>query len=89
MLQLPVLRDTSTETVNEAESFTIKGVSGTVEDPKARLAYFVKPDNSLALTWTVETRSSENWLVSYVNAEAANPEVVGVVNYISHATYEV
>lgn len=89
-LQLAVYKDTSAEAIKETESYKIKGVSGITQDPEATLVYFVKSDDSLALTWRVETKTSEDWVVSYVDAEAeAESKVVGLVNYISHATYEV
>ncbi|KAI1375015.1 extracellular metallo proteinase 1 [Hypoxylon crocopeplum] len=87
-LQLAVSSDTSAEVTKGEESYTIAGASGLVQDAEARLVYFIKPDEALALTWRVETKTPEDWLVSYVDAEAES-EVVGLVNYISHAFYEV
>ncbi|KAI2630755.1 extracellular metallo proteinase 1 [Hypoxylon sp. NC1633] len=88
VLQLDISRDSLVESIEGTESYAIKGASGTVQDPEAKLTYLVKPDNSLALTWRVETKTIDDWLVSYVDAEG-EAGVVGVVNYISHATYEV
>lgn len=52
------------------------------------MVYFVKQDGSLALTWRVETRMEDEWLFSYVDAEDESA-VLGVVDFISFATYEV
>ncbi|KAL7626976.1 hypothetical protein AAE478_003751 [Parahypoxylon ruwenzoriense] len=87
-LQIPVSGATSADATDESGSYTIRGTTGTVQDPDAGLAYFVKPDGSLALTWRVEIITPEDWLVSYVDAEA-ELGVLGLINYISHATYEV
>lgn len=67
---------------------TITGTTGAQEDPRAELVYFVKQDGSLALTWRVETRMEDEWLFSYVDAEDESA-VLGVVDFISFATYEV
>jgi extracellular elastinolytic metalloproteinase len=85
-LQLVIGRDTA-EVEIEAEAYTIKGTSGTLENPKAEMVYFVQPDGTLALTWRVETEFVDKWLVSYVLE--AESRVLGVVDRVSHATYEV
>ncbi|KAE8353078.1 extracellular metallo proteinase NpI [Aspergillus coremiiformis] len=88
-LQLSITVDeVSTEAAEEQESFLFKGVSGTVSDPKAQLVYFAKADGSLALTWRIETDLDSNWLLTYIDANTSK-EVHGVVDYVSHADYEV
>lgn len=89
-LGLPISGGAVTEAGKK--SLTIKGTEGTEQDPEARLAYIVKSDGNLALTWRVETKVNGEWLVSYVEADVEDrPEIFGVVDYISHATvsYEV
>lgn len=78
------------EAVSEeaAEHYTIKGSAGALQDPKARLVYFQNPDNSLTLTWRVETDIGDNWLLSYVDAKSPE-KVSGVVDYVSDATWQV
>lgn len=68
------------------ESYTIKQVEGSVADPTAELVYVTKED-SLTLTWRIETDTGSNWLVSYINAASGN-EVTGVTEYTNTATYE-
>jgi extracellular elastinolytic metalloproteinase len=70
------------------ESYVIEGTKGAFQPPKAKLVYFVKPDDTIALTWRVETDLEEDWLLSYVDA-ATSKTVEGVVNYKSDASYEV
>ncbi|KAH7323006.1 Fungalysin metallopeptidase-domain-containing protein [Stachybotrys elegans] len=84
------VEDPSVEEKPEArERYTVKGVSGTVSDPEARLVYLRKADGSLALTWRVETDVVDNWLLTYVDANN-NGEIHGVVDYVSDmATFEV
>lgn len=85
ILQLDVSADNATaEATDRIETYTIKGTSGVVKDPEARLVYFVRDDGTLVLTWRVETDISSDWLLSYVNAETTS-EVLGVVNYVSNA----
>lgn len=88
-LGLPVeANDASAEATGE-NTYTFKQTSGAVSDPEARLVYFSKADGSVALTWRVETDISENWLLTYVNANDAN-HILGVVDYASDfATMEV
>ncbi|KEY69453.1 hypothetical protein S7711_01995 [Stachybotrys chartarum IBT 7711] len=70
------------------ERYIVKGVTGTVSDPEARLVYFRKADGSLALTWRLETDVMDNWLLTYVDANSQ--EIYGVVDYVSDiATFEV
>ncbi|KZM24704.1 low affinity high capacity ammonium permease [Ascochyta rabiei] len=89
ILQLPVKADqASAETAEGKETFTLKGTSGAVKDPEAKLMYLVKADGSLALTWRVETDIMSNWLLTYVDA-ASNTEVHGVIDYSADAVYQV
>lgn len=71
------------------EHYIIKGSTGALKDPQARLVYFQNEDNTLSLTWRLETDIGDNWLLSYV--DAVKPEkVFGVVDYVSDAaTYQV
>ncbi|KAF1844891.1 extracellular metallo proteinase 1 [Cucurbitaria berberidis CBS 394.84] len=88
-LQLPIEAEkASAETAEGKETFTFKGTSGAVQDPKAKLVYLVKADGSLALTWRVETDILSNWLLTYVDA-GTNQAVHGVVDYSADATYQV
>lgn len=85
VLQLGVSADGATaEATDRVETYTIKGASGAVNDPEARLVYFVKDDGTLTLTWRVETDVSSDWLLSYVDAETTS-KVYGVVNYVANA----
>ncbi|KAJ4346004.1 low affinity high capacity ammonium permease [Ascochyta clinopodiicola] len=89
ILQLPVKADqASAQSAEGKETFTLKGTSGAVKDPQAKLMYLVKADGSLALTWRVETDILSNWLLTYVDA-ASNAEVHGVVDYSADAVYQV
>ncbi|KAI5864481.1 extracellular metallo proteinase 1 [Durotheca rogersii] len=87
-LQLPISGETSVEGSTGIESYTITGTTGTVQDPEASLVYFVRPNGDLALTWKVETRTADDWVVSYVDVEGESG-VLGLANYISYATYDV
>lgn len=80
--------DASAEATEGKETFTLKGTSGAVKDPEAKLVYLVKADGTLALTWRVETDIMSNWLLTYVDA-ATNQEIHGVVDYSADATYQV
>lgn len=63
MLELPVVADAATAVALERiETYTLKGTSGAVSDPEARLVYFVKDDGTLTLTWRVESDIMDNWL---------------------------
>jgi extracellular elastinolytic metalloproteinase len=67
----------------------LKQTSGAVSDPEARLVYFQKADGSLVLSWRVETDISENWLLTYVDANNGK-DIHGVVDYVSEfATMQV
>lgn len=90
-LSLPIGKDGATVVQATEELLTITGTTGAQQDPKVALVYFVKPDGNLALVWSVETQLEDEWLVSYVDAEAAadTAAVLGVIDYISFATYEV
>jgi extracellular elastinolytic metalloproteinase len=50
--------------------------------------YLQTSDGTLTLTWRVETDLLDNWLLSYVDAAGAS-EVLGVVDYVSDASYTV
>ncbi|GJC79919.1 extracellular metalloproteinase mep [Colletotrichum liriopes] len=90
VLQLPVeAGSASAEPKEGTEVYSIKGTSGAVSDPEAKLVYFVKADGSLTLSWRVETDITENWLLTYVDAETAT-DIHGVVDYVSDlANYRV
>ncbi|KAE8151516.1 extracellular metallo proteinase MEP [Aspergillus avenaceus] len=90
-LELPITTEEVTTETTEAEnqqSFTFKGVSGTVSDPNARLVYLAKADGTLALTWRVETDIDSNWLLTYVDASTGK-DIHGVVDYVAEADYQV
>tara|TARA_R110002033_G_scaffold138662_1_gene177634 strand:+ start:154 stop:528 length:375 start_codon:yes stop_codon:yes gene_type:complete len=71
----------------EVEQYTITGSSGALSDPKANLVY-IQTGNTLTLSWRVETDIGDNWLLSYV--DAVTPQrVLGVVDYVSEASYTV
>jgi extracellular elastinolytic metalloproteinase len=89
MLQLPIQAEkASAEAVTGKETFTLKGTSGAVKDPEAKLVYLIKADGSLALTWRVETDILSNWLLTYVDA-GTNEAIHGVVDYSADAVYQV
>ncbi|KAF1921025.1 extracellular metallo proteinase 1 [Ampelomyces quisqualis] len=89
LLELSIKVDeASAEATEGTETFTLKGTSGAVKDPEAKLVYLVKADGSLALTWRVETDIMSNWLLTYVDA-ATNKDIHGVVDYSADATYQV
>ncbi|KAF2713894.1 extracellular metallo proteinase 1 [Pleomassaria siparia CBS 279.74] len=88
-LQLPVKSEKATaEALEGKETFVLKGTSGAVKDPEAKLVYLVKADGTLALTWRIETDILTNWLLTYVDA-GTNQEVHGVVDYSADAVYQV
>ena len=88
ILQLPVQAEkASAEAAEGKETFTLKGTSGAVKDPEAKLVYLIKADGSLALTWRVETDILSNWLLTYV--DAGTEEIHGVVDYSADAVYQV
>ncbi|RFU81079.1 fungalysin metallopeptidase [Trichoderma arundinaceum] len=90
ILGLPVQADGATAEAKEGtEKYALKGTSGAVTDPEARLVYLAKEDGTLSLTWRVETDILDNWLLTYVDANT-NKEVHGVVDYVSDfASFEV
>ncbi|KAI0003536.1 elastinolytic metallo proteinase Mep [Xylariaceae sp. FL0662B] len=89
ILQLPVTGKASAEAMTQGtETYVLKGTSGAMKDPEARLVYFVKSDGNIALTWRVETDILDNWLLSYVDA-TTNEQVHGVVDYVAEASYQV
>lgn len=68
-------------------SYIIKGTTGAYQDPTARLVY-LQQGTSVKLVWRVETDILDTWLLSYVDAQSAST-VMGVVEYVAHATYGV
>ncbi|KAI0973039.1 fungalysin metallopeptidase [Xylaria arbuscula] len=80
--------DITAEPLDDLESFVLKGTSGAVSDPTARLAYLVKPDGKLALTWKVETNLRTSWLHSYMDA-VNGAELYGLIDWVWSATYKV
>ncbi|OOO05019.1 peptidase M36 fungalysin [Aspergillus oryzae] len=88
-LQLPITAgDVSAESTEHPHKYILRGTSGAVTDPKARLVYLVKPEGTLCLVWRVETDVDDNWLLTYVDAKTAE-EIHGVVDYVSEATFQV
>ena len=88
-LQLPVTADSATaEPLDGDEAYVLKGTSGAVKDPEARLVYFQTPEGELKLTWRVETDILSNWLLTYVDASAKD-RVHAVVDYAADASYQV
>lgn len=89
VLQLPVSATSATAEPAEGEEvYSIKGSSGAVSDPEARLVYFQTEDGTLKLTWRVETDILDNWLLTYIDAQT-NKEVHAVVDYSADASYRV
>lgn len=88
VLQLPITGEAKAERKEGVETYTLRGTSGAVSDPEARLVYLVQEDGTLALTWRVETDVTSNWLLSYVDASDKN-KVHNVVDYVADATYQV
>ncbi|PWY84983.1 extracellular metallo proteinase MEP [Aspergillus heteromorphus CBS 117.55] len=87
-LQLPILiSNASAQATDARASYTFRGTSGAVSDPNAKLVYFVRLDQSLALTWRIETDVDEHWLLTYV--DTTTTEIHGVVDYVAEATYQV
>lgn len=88
-LALPISASEAVAVPEEAtEHYIIEGSTGTLSEPKAKLVYFQNPDSTLTLTWRVETDISDNWLLSYVDA-VSGKDILGVVDYVSHASYNV
>ncbi len=89
VLGLPMSADAITaEPLGDLEAFVLKGTSGAVSDPTARLTYLVKPDGNLALTWKVETNLRTSWLHSYMDA-VNGAELYGLIDWVWSATYKV
>ncbi|KAK2748725.1 Extracellular metalloproteinase 9 [Myotisia sp. PD_48] len=88
-LQIPVDADKATaQGIEGNEAFVLKGTSGALSDPKAHLVYFKKADDSLVLTWKVETDIDDDWLISYIDAKDGK-DIQGVVNWVADATFQV
>ncbi|KAH9907302.1 extracellular metallo proteinase 1 [Xylariomycetidae sp. FL2044] len=87
-LHLPLSGDRVAKANTESSSFQIQGTEGPIEDPDATMVYIAKADDTLALTWRVETRFEREALASYVQVDG-EANVIGVLNFVSHATYEV
>jgi extracellular elastinolytic metalloproteinase len=88
-LGLPMSTNTvTTEPLEDFEAFVLKGTSGAVSDPTARLNYLIKSDGELALTWKVETNLHTHWLHSYMDALQGR-EIYGVIDWVWSATYKV
>jgi extracellular elastinolytic metalloproteinase len=88
VLGLSIYSEGATVESKGSEKYIIKGTQGANQDPKAQLVYIQTPKNELVLTWRVETDLKNNWFVSYANA-GNTKDIVGVVDYTSHAGYEV
>lgn len=88
-LELPITVNEEVTPEDDADLLIIKGVQGAKEDPRAELVYFIKPNGDLALAWKVKTRVQDTSFTSYVDAGIENGELVGVVDHISRATYQV
>lgn len=90
-LSLPISVDLEGELhgLDEQDSVRIMGTSGASLDPQAKMVYFAQPDGSLELTWKVWTEVQTTALSSYVRAQRDAAEIVGVVDYVDRATYEV
>ncbi|KAI1111427.1 fungalysin metallopeptidase [Nemania sp. NC0429] len=76
------------ESLDDLEAFVLRGTSGAVSDPTARLTYLVKEDGELALTWKVETNLLTHWLHSYMDALEGGG-IYGLVDWAWSATYKV
>ena len=85
---LPITKGNAVAEATQGDAQTITGTTGAEEDPKASLVYFVKRDGSLALAWGVETKMEQEYLLSYVDAETS-AGVLGMIDFVSFATYEV
>lgn len=87
-LGLPIgTNNAKSESKEGPETFRIRGTIGAAKEPEARLVY-LQTDDSLTLTWRVETDIVSNWLLTYVDAQTGE-QVHGVVDYSADATYEV
>ncbi|KAH7030685.1 extracellular metallo proteinase 5 [Microdochium trichocladiopsis] len=72
----------------DENSFSIEGISGLVERPQVRLSYMVEPAGDVTLAWQVEVRHARRWLSAHVAAQG-EARVLGVMDFHSHATYQV
>lgn len=86
--QLSISTDGTTAEEKRDRAFALKRTAGTVAEPGARLVYYRVARDNLALAWRVETKTNDNWLVTYVDAEGSG-EIYHVVDYGAAATYEV
>lgn len=89
-LVLPVTADTAVAVAvaDKAEHYTLKSTKGAHSDPKAQLVYFQNADQTLSLSWRMETDIVDNWLQTYIDA-ATGEKVLGVIDYVSDASYTV
>ncbi|KAJ8121691.1 hypothetical protein ONZ43_g1922 [Nemania bipapillata] len=88
-LGLPISINTIiAEPLEDLETYILKGTSGAVSDPTARLNYLIKSDGELALTWKVETNLHTHWLHSYMDAQEGGG-IYGVIDWVWSATYKV
>ncbi|KAF2002104.1 extracellular metallo proteinase 2 [Amniculicola lignicola CBS 123094] len=88
-LQLPVdFQKASAKPKEGTETFALLSTTGTVREPEAKLVYLQTSDDSIALTWRIETDVMTNWLLTYVDAISGS-EVKAVVDYSADATYQV
>lgn len=63
-LGLQVGADAATAKPEEAtEHYVIEGTTGAYQDLKACLVYFQTPEQTLSLSWRVETDLNDNWLL--------------------------
>ncbi|KAI0402353.1 fungalysin metallopeptidase [Xylaria palmicola] len=88
VLGLPMRGNAVAEPLDDLEAFVLKGTSGAVSDPTARLTYLIKSDGELALTWKVETNLRTSWLHSYMDAVKLG-ELHGLIDWAWSATYKV
>lgn len=90
ILGLPIEASTASAEPKEGqETYTLTGTDGAVSDPVAKLVYIAQKDESLVLTWRVETDIMDNWLLTYIDAKTGE-DIHGIVDYVSDlATYNV
>ncbi|PYH78754.1 extracellular elastinolytic metallo proteinase, partial [Aspergillus uvarum CBS 121591] len=89
MLHLPITVDTvRTKPVTSNSIYILQGTTGAVSDPTVNLVYLVTPNNTLTLTWRVETDVHDHWLITYIDAATSNT-IHGVIDYVSEASYQV
>lgn len=87
-LELPISTEKTISEDMGGSVFKLKGTTGTVSDPEARLVYLRVANDQLALAWRIETDMDTKWLVTYVDAEDGET-IHHVTDYGSAATYEV